>query len=510
MLILDDSLRTEPVEELPPWLPSVYTRPIENPDYSEGDKLIRVSEKVFRFAQGDEMRLDAWQKWLIREILQKYPEDYHVEKLRGKLVYQQVVVSMGRQNGKTVLGAVFALYGLILMVPRAPEVISVAAYVDQAKNLYAKVRYCIDNVPLLKRRFKGTDRSGIKSRNIKKPATYVVKASGDGDGLQSFSGCLMLLDELHLLKAAAWSALRLGASAQPKALVAGFTTAGDDNSELLKLLYRVGRSAAAKEEGHDPRFGFFLWEADPALGLYEPEALRQANPAISSGRLDLEDELRIGRSMLESEYRRYRRNEFVSVENIWMSMPAWLAGTYGPIPAAARRQPLIISFARSRRSWDYVSIVAAAKYNDVVYAQLIATITFGNDELLLAKLAQLARVVQVDKFVTDAETMKPTILALDKTHHLPAEYMTRGNIANATVAVHSMIKDGRAKHAGDTEFKQQIPRTVTVNAGQGVIIDMNKSLGDIDAIYALVMAVFMAEQQQPFVSPLSIFPQSST
>ncbi|OZC88347.1 hypothetical protein CH282_09465 [Rhodococcus sp. 06-418-1B] len=508
-IVLPEEYREDWTDEVPPWLPRVYTQPIEHPDYSEGDKLIRLSEKVFRFAAGDELRLDAWQKWLIREILQKYPEDYHDPALAGRLVYQQVVVSMGRQNGKTVLGAVMALYGLILMVPRAPEVISIAAVVEQAKNLYAKVRYCVDNVPLLRKRFKTTDRSGIKSRNLRKPATYVVKAAGDGDGLQGFSGCLMLLDELHLLKSEAWDALTLGASAQPKALVAGFTTAGDDSSELLKLLYRIGRAAAAKEEGHDPRFGFFLWEADPNLALYDPQALIQANPAIASGRLNLEDEVRRGKNMLEASFRRYRRNEFVSVENIWMAMPAWLAGEYGPMPAPARKQPLIISFARSRRTWNYVSIVASTKYDGVVYTQLIGTITFGNDELLLKKLVQLARKVRVEKFVTDAETMKPTILALDKTHHLPAEYMTRGNIANATSAVHSMIKDGRAKHAGQKELSSQLTKTVAVNAGQGVIIDMNKSLGDIDAMYATVMGVFMAEQQQPSVSQLRIFPKTT-
>lgn len=504
-LLLADSVADEPASTGPPWLPREYTRPLANPDYSEGEKLIRLSEQLFRFAAGDELRLDDWQKWLIREILQKYPADHPVEKLRGQLVYQQVVVSMGRQNGKTVLGAVMALYGLTMMVPRNPEIISIAAVVDQAKNLYAKVRYCIDNVPRLKKRFKTTDRSGIKSRNVKRPATYVVKAAGDGDGLQGFSGCLMMLDELHLLKTEAWDALTLGASAQPKALVAGFTTAGDDNSALLKLLYRIGRSAIAKEDGHDPRFGFFLWEADPTLDLYDPLALIQANPAIASGRLDLEDELRQGRNKLEASYRRYRRNEFVSVENVWMPVPVWMNATHGPIPPAARKQPLIISFTRSRRSWDYVSIVASVKHNDVVYTELIATVTFGNDEMLLKKLVALSKHVRVDKFVADADTMKPTILALDKTHHLKAEYMTRGNVANATAAVHSMIKDGRARHAGDREIQQQIPRAVTVSAGQGVVIDMNKSLGLIDALYATVMGVFMAEQQQPYVSPLSIF-----
>lgn len=491
--------------DAPVWMPSSYTRPIENPDYSEGEMLILLAEKCFIFEQGDEFGLDDWQKWLIREVLQKFPADHDVVELRGKLVYEQAVISMGRQNGKTVLGAVFALYGLILMVNRAPDVISLASTVEQAKNLYRKTRYCIDNVPLLATRFKTTDRSGITSKNPRKPANYVVKAAGDGSGLQGFSGNLMLLDELHLLKPETWFALVLGASAQPKALVLGLTTSGDDNSELLKRLYKTGDAAARKTEGHNPRFGFFLWMSDPSLDLYDPEALVQANPAIASGRLSLEAELRNGREMQESEYRRYRRNEMVSVENTWMPLPAWLAAAGGPIPTAARKQPMIVAFARSRRSWDYVSIVAAVKWNDKVHTELIGTITFGNTELLEAKLVELSRHIHVEKFVASAETMKPTILTLNSAHHLTTEYITRGNLANATVAVHSMVKDGRLVHAGDPEIQTQIPRTVTVNAGQGVVIDETKSLGDIEAVSATVMAAFMAESQQPYVSPISIF-----
>lgn len=487
------------VVDAPVWLPRLYTRPVENPDYSEGEMLIRLAEATFRFEQSDEMRLDDWQKWLIREVLQKYPPGHP---LAGQLVYQQVVVSMGRQNGKTVLGAVFALYGLILMIPRAPEVISLASTVEQAKNLYRKVRFCVDTVPLLSSRFMTTDRNGVRSKNAKKPATYTVKAAGDGKGLQGFSGCLMLLDELHILKPEAWFALVLGASAQPKAMVLGLTTAGDDNSELLKRLYDTGRAAAEKADNHDPRFGFFLWEADPELDLYDPEALRQANPAISSGRLDLESELRQGRHMLESEYRRYRRNEFVSVENTWMRLPDWIAAGGTGIPKS-RTLPLIVSFARTRGSWDRVSVVASTKLDGIVYTELIATLTHADTEWLERLCVHLAHHFTVEKFVTDVETMKHTVLALGQQHHLPAEYLTRGNIANATATVHSMVKDGRLVHAGDLELQAQIPLVVTVNSGAGVVIDVAKSFGDIEAVYATVMGAFIAEQMKEQVSPIS-------
>lgn len=481
------------------WLPAHYTRPIDNPDYREGDALIKLAELMFRFEANEDTRLDIWQKWLIREILQRYPAGHE---RAGQLVYRQVVVSMGRQNGKTVLGSVFALYGLILMVRRAPEVISIAARVDQAKNLYKKVRFCIETVPALKERFRPAGRAGITSRVRSKPASYEVKAS-DGDGLQSFSGCLMLLDELHLLKPEAWWALVLGSSAQAKALVAGFTTAGDDNSALLKELYKIGMSAVNRDEGHNDRVGFFLWTADPALDLYDPLALIQANPAIACGRISLDDELRDGKSMQESEYRRYRRNEFVSVQNTWMPPAAWNAAAGTGIPAG--RHPLIVSFARTRGSWDRVSVFASTRIGEVVYTERVATLQFAETAWLERVCIELARHHTVEKFVTDSDTMRPTVLALGKEHGLPTEYLTRGNIANATVTVHSMVKTGRLVHDGDADLARQIPKAVTVNSGAGVVLDMTKSFGDIEAVYAMTMGVFMAEQQKESVSPLSSF-----
>lgn len=482
-----------------PWMPAHYTTPIENPDYREGLALILLAEIMFRFEANEDTRLDIWQKWLIREILQRYPAGHP---RAGQLVYRQAIVSMGRQNGKTVLGAVFALYGLILMVRRAPEVISIAARVDQAKNLYKKVRFCIETVPALQERFRPAGRAGITSRVSSKPASYEVKAS-DGDGLQSFSGCLMLLDELHLLKPEAWWALVLGSSAQAKALVAGFTTAGDDNSKLLKELYSIGMEAVNQTDGHNDRVGFFLWTADPALELYDPLALIQANPAIACGRISLEDELRDGKSMQESEYRRYRRNEFVSVENTWMALAAWRSAGGSGIPAG--RYPIIVSFARTRGSWDRVAVFASTRIGDVVYVERVATLQYADTEWLERVCLELAKHHTVEKFVTDSDTMRPTIIALGQQHGLPAEYLTRGNIANATATVHSMVKTGRLIHDQDPELSAQIPKAVTVNSGAGVVLDMTKSLGDIESVYAMVMGAFMAEQQKEVVSPISIF-----
>lgn len=70
-----------------------------------------------------------------------------------------------------------------------------------------------------------------------------------------------LADELHLMKAALWSDLVNGTAACRNGIVAGITTAGDDQTDLLKTLYQT------IDEGPGERYGFVVWEAPEAKVL---------------------------------------------------------------------------------------------------------------------------------------------------------------------------------------------------------------------------------------------------
>ena len=53
--------------------------------------------------------LTDWQKWLLRSVLERYPDDHPEPSKAGRLRYKQVVISMPRKNGKSLLGALLAL-----------------------------------------------------------------------------------------------------------------------------------------------------------------------------------------------------------------------------------------------------------------------------------------------------------------------------------------------------------------------------------------------------------------
>lgn len=191
------------------------------------------------------------------------------------------MISMPRQNGKSVIGAILALYG-ILMHEEGPAVVSVASTADQARIVYNRVLFVIQSNAELSRRFsKMTETRGITTKDGS--GTYQAKAS-KGDALQGIPVSLAIPDELHITKPAIWQSLVNGILTRKDGLIAGITTAGDEGSTLLKHLYVLGNKAA-QGDAQLERFGFFCWQAPEAIVPEDDEALEEwlmeSNPRYS-------------------------------------------------------------------------------------------------------------------------------------------------------------------------------------------------------------------------------------
>ncbi len=87
-------------------LPARYTRPLSDDFESDGDRLIDLMALSWVTPEVDApIELDEWQRWLFRHVLERCPAD-HPEN-PGELRYRQVLVSMGRQNDKSLVGGGF-------------------------------------------------------------------------------------------------------------------------------------------------------------------------------------------------------------------------------------------------------------------------------------------------------------------------------------------------------------------------------------------------------------------
>lgn len=469
------------------WSPSQFTPPLCEDFRTDGDRLLQVVDLAWSSPDGNDFRLDEWQRALLRHVLERFPDDH--PRWPGELRYRTVVISLGRQNGKSVLGAVLGLYALLLQTT-GPEVISVASSVEQANIIYRRVKHVVDTNRSLLRRFRTSGTRGIVSKRKDRPGSYVVKA-GREESLQGVPISMCLADELHLWSPESWAAIVLGASAR-KGLVVGITTAGDDKSVLLKSLYEEGRKAVAGEDGHDERMGFFVWEAPAHLAVGDPEALIAANPAIACGRIDVDQEINVVKRMPENQALRYRHNRFVASEASWLPMSLWTGAPKGAVPETRN---VVFSVSRAE-NWSYATITASAKVEGRIYTEVVASLVNPDIDSLEEMCLRLWRKHKPIGMLMEAATLRDLAYRL-RDRGVKVEYLTSGQMQNVCAVAYALISEAKVTHADDPVVNLQMPRGVAKNSGDGWRISRPDSSGDIDAVLATVMGIYGAETMKP-------------
>lgn len=472
------------------WLPATYTGPLSPTPVTDGPRLRKFVELFCRDDEGQPLELDDWQAWLIDAVLERYPDDWHVEELRGRLRFRQVVISMGRQNGKSELARVFAFYGL-MMHEASPYMVGLASNKEQADLIYQRVYKTVQAHDALRRRFKATGTRGI--RRTDKDGYYVTKPA-KADALQGIPVTLCLFDEVHLCDEDMWSAMVLGTQAKKDGLVIGLTTAGDDNSTLLRSLYTQGKDAAGGAGSE--RFGFFLWEAAEGAHVDDVEALMDANPSVACGRRDLSVLLDAVRGMHIDEARRFVLNQFVSSQSSWLPSHLWHNAADGPVPIEDG-----VVFAVDRTpSWEFATITATVKTEEGVHTGVVASLRKPNPEWLLDLCIRLYK-YNPATFVMDGYTLGDVAKELQARGY-PVKVLRQGDVSNACTTAYALIAQGKVKHAQDPVVNEQMPFAVKKNVGDSWRISRQASSVSIDAVMATVMGITTCYHQKEASVPI--------
>jgi phage terminase large subunit-like protein len=462
-----------------------FTPPLSEDFPTDGDLLIRLAEQVWRIPEDDykPLRLHDWQKDLLRRVLERYPEDHPDPELAGRLRYKQVLVSVPRKQGKSVLGALMALYGMLLHDP-APEVLSVAASAEQARIVYRRLLYQINNTPALKRRMmRATDTRGIYLSG--REGSYKAVAA-NASTLQGLHPSLVVFDELHVSKDTVWTAMALGSATRKDGMLFGITTAGDDNSSLLIHLYETAVAAIDGDETLE-RFGAFIWEAPEGCTLDDQEAVKQANPALREGHLSWSNVKNELATMPESDARRYRLNQFVSATNTWVPIDAWTKCAGEALPLGPET-----FFAIDRTpDWSYASIVAARKTGDVTHTELVASFTNPTQEQLVEACITLSQ-HQPEAYVMDNFVLNGLAEELRK-RGLRVKTYTLKDVCAAGSMTYSKVLQGLISHANDPLVNIQNTKAVRKAVGEAWRISRRHSTTEIDAVMATTFAVYAAE-----------------
>lgn len=386
---------------------------------------------------------------------------------------------VARQNGKSVLGAIFALYGLIQMLAGS-QVVGVASTVEQANIIYKRTRSVIDSHRALRAKFSSTGTRGIRSTTGS--ALYQVKPAKPG-AVQGLPVNLGLVDELHLENSGRiWDDITNGQRAQATALLIGITTAGDATSTTLKRLYE------ATESGELPHF---IYEGVEGAEVDDVPSILQANPAIACGRIDLQTVLADVRVQPSHQVIRYLHNRFVDgTVHQWLPINAWRAL---PHTGLSDTQQLVFGIQRAR-GWRYASITAARKTDAGIETALIASISRPTLEQLLRLCERLQELYPDATFVADAKPLSDLLKTLRERGYRVRD-LNQGGYLRAAETIDALIGTQRLIIDSSPLFETQLPYVIRKESAGGYKIESSSKSESIDSIQSLVFAAYIAETQ---------------
>lgn len=468
--------------------PAYWTKPLADDFVSDADWLLPFLDEVWRSADSpSEFHLDNWQRQALRLALEIYPEGHP---RAGQLRWRQFIIMVARQNGKSIIGAVLGLYGLI----RAPGqlVIGVAYNAEQARILYDRTMYVIDNnEELTKRFYRLTKTRGIHSKS---GSSYEIKAS-KGAAVQGLPVSVGLVDEAHIAKRELFQSLVSGTGGRKNGIVFCITTAGDEDSELLWELYEIGKKASqGVETPQTDRFGFICWEAEEAYVPDDPKEFKryllQANPYLHESRGDIENLISDAHKLPRIDIIRYHFNRFVASLSTFISIDQWIK-CQRPHEYQFPKGNLIFAIDRSP-DWSYATFTANVKdENGIIHTQVVASIIRPNRSQIL-RICEALAAHNPSLFVYDGYSLKELENEL-KMRGLTSKVYTQGDVMNASSTLYAMIVTKKMVHSGDEILKRQIPYVVRKNVGENFRISRKDSSSEIDGVMATALGVHAAE-----------------
>jgi len=308
-----------------PWPPRWLT-PVPESAIEAG----RVMEPVVDFAEafgivtkdsvagksGSALRLRPWQVSLFEHLFAYEDGGYR---------HSTQLVGVARKNGKSALGSVMGLYGLIIG-PKGAEVYSVAAEKEQARIVFADARRMVEASEELS----GITKLYRDAIEFPKLGSVYRVMSAESFSKEGLSPTLTIFDEVHAQRNRdLWDTFSLAMGSRGKmATMIGITTAGvksdsTGRDSIAYTLYQYGQKVALGEVD-DPTFFMAWWEAPEEADHRLPETWEYANPGLGDINAVSDFESSVRRTP-EAEFRTKRCNQWVSSQLSWLPTGAWEA-----------------------------------------------------------------------------------------------------------------------------------------------------------------------------------------
>lgn len=428
----------------------------------------------------------------------------------GRLIVRRALLGRAKGWGKTeFVGAIGLFFLAGPLAPMSPNIPIAAASFEQADLLFGSARTMASEGPL--KPYLETYDTEILIKNAPGRLYRVAAAAGTNDGSRP---TVFLADELHewlLGKARVFLVVSNSIAKRRDGLVIAISTAGSEESELLRSLYDYGVAVNAGLID-DPGFLFDWAEADEKLNPHDgPEVRRlmamQANPHAEQFGL-LEHIERRWREIAEHEWMRYFANRWVTVAaESWLPAGEWerhrvkgaKVDTSRPFVAAIDMGLKHDTTAlRTVQVRDDGSLVTGAQVFVPVNGEALDVAAVERAIRVLHQTGNLVEMAYDPAFFErSAQALADEGVKMVEFPQAPARMVP------ACGHAYELIVAGSVVHDDDAVSSAQVTAAVPKASGEGWRLSKGRTKAKIDSSIALVMAIDRATVRSSTVDLLT-------
>lgn len=486
-LSLPSVLDARPGELVGSTTPRLFTRPlVEGPPGPCGCGCALTPQTSRGFEVADfaadvlQRPLMPWQRWLAIHALETLPS--------GLLRFRTVITLVGRQNGKTELLVVLALYWLY--VEQVKLVLGTSTNLDYARESWEKAVDLAQDTPSLAAEIPMP--SGIRRANGEQALTTSARcrykiAPANRRGGRSLTVHRLIADELREHKTwEAWGAAFGAMNAVIDAQAWAISNAGDDTSEVLNHFRAVGVAGA------DPQLGHFEWSAPDGCALDDRAGWAQSNPSL--GYLMTETSIEAALVQPPAVFRTEVLCQRVPSLDQAIPLDAWRA--------TADAQPAPLSDLR-----DKVALCLDVSM-DLSHATLVGAAVQGDGRVRLEVVAAWASTGALrDELPGLLKRVAPralgwfpagpaAALAADLGLVRKGVEITGGDVPQVCQGFAEQVSSRRIVHSNDPLLTAHVEGTQRLYQGDGWRFG-RRGAGNVDAAYAAAGAVHLARTLPP-------------
>jgi phage terminase large subunit-like protein len=441
------------------------------------------------------MELLPWQRWLLIHALETLDD--------GTFRFRTVVLLVARQNGKSTLMQVLALWRMY--VDGAPLTIGTAQNLDIAEEVWQGAVDMAQEVPDLAAEIEKVDlTNGKKALRLLSGSRYKVQAATRRGG-RGLSGDLVILDELREHQNwEAWSAVTKTTMAREKAQIWAASNAGDSSSVVLSHLRLLAHLALGDpdklspedarldvEDVDDESLGIFEWSAPAGIDVHDREGWAQANPSLGH----TITERAIG-SALATDPEPVFRTEVLcqwvdSMREGAFPPGVWEANAISDV-LHVTRSPVVAVDLRTGMQQSLAIVVAGGTDKgfdliEVARYELGADTQWAED-FAVAEVKKILESLRLDTVVIDKVGDNQVLVTAFEDANIRVTQLSLMDFRNGCVSITDALINGRLKHRSEEPLNIAVLGAGKRPSGEQFVWSQGKSSTDITPLRAATAA----------------------